>query len=304
MGCCFLNYYNLPKKPDLVFFEYMINDLIAIDSKTLSFNEIARSVEGFVIRLKKYSPNSNICFINLADLRNVKRNYNNFKKLDIIYKAIANHYNIPLIDVVGYLENSNFDLNKLYENGIPHFTYPKGVKIVTDYIKNNLLKLFKQKNYTIYKHQKRDLDYTYENLNIYPIKPKMITGSYIESKFKNSRFDETYYSLTSSSNITFKISGELFGLYYITNAYSGYVKITVGDKSIIKNLCDKWGFKKPYIASRLLTPSLNLNNEKITLQLLNKIPENKSVNYSFLETKPINPPQTWILKIIGLIMDK
>jgi hypothetical protein len=297
---------NAPKKSDLIFFEYCVNDRKAISQGKYSVKLAGRALEGFIRRTKLINPNCRIIILIFGT--NNSEYYDNCCPVSALYEAIAKRYEIPVINISEILLKTHGIkfIKSLYDpkdNG--HYSREKGVKIVSQIITQEII------NKKLLSHPLRKLEDCYRiyanNLQYLKFTKKFqqqsLSGNYEQSVFKNSFFNESIYTLKQGSTLNLNLKGQLLGLIIKSDWYDGFFQVKFGEQSIISSSFSEW-VKSPEAANlNLITLpyqkfSFSKEPQSLSISVCPNPPEKFELDWH--KVLPQVPPSDWKLSLAGI----
>ena len=228
----------LTHNPDMVFVEFAVNDS-GITRPDLS----GLYMESIVRQLLSFNKDIKIVFLFTIHLPMIK-DYNNGKiPVSIIsHTKVARYYNIPIINVGGYLRESFLGSSEEVTDYLGDTCHPcdAGYEIYTRHIKNTLPYLdFNIENKAEPLFEK---EYT---------KPQMINAAEsfkgdfkISTEGRLNRFDSFIYSDIPGDKITYEFDGSYIGLYISHESDGGTLEYSIDGGEKIKINCRdhrEWG---------------------------------------------------------------
>ena len=306
--------YDIAARSDIIFFEYCVNDRHAIEVDRYSLELAGKSLEGFIRRCQKSNPNCLIVIlifgINLDDF------YHNHCALSELYREVGSYYSLPVIDLTKLLAQKT-DLNfvrSLYsEKDRAHYTRPRGVKIVSQAIIEQLeitgviSKLKSNKRLAkadaiepIYPDNFEKLTF-FENFdrgNFFTDRPKV-------SVYQNTVYREENYTIYSGNCLKFCLKGNLIAIFVKSDFSDGFIKINFGSQQIVTSSYSSWVNRiKPQNVINLITLPLRRfsaseNFVPVSISLCQEYPEKFELGFNKCEPTEKNP-QKWKLSIIGV----
>ena len=308
--------HDLAASSDIIFFEYCVNDRHAIEVDQYSLELTGKSLEGFIKKVQKSNPNCIIVILIFGI--NLDNYYDNHCYLSELYESIAQHYNLPVINITKlFSKDRGLDFIKsLYnEKDHAHYTRPEGVKIVSQAIVDELkakgiIKQLKskQKKYSatdippIYADNFVNLKYLdrFDLGDFFTKKPKV-------SIYQNTVFREKNFTIDRDNSLNFLLKGKLMAIFIKSDLNDGLIKIEFGQQKIITSSYSSWvnAIKPQNVINMITLPLRRFEPSKdfapVSISVCPEYLPEDSYEIGFNKTVPgKQDPSKWKLSIIGI----
>lgn len=308
--------HDLAASSDIIFFEYCVNDRHAIEVDQYSLELTGKSLEGFIKKVQKSNPNCIIVILIFGI--NLDNYYDNHCYLSELYESIAQHYNLPVINITKlFSKDRGLDFVKsLYnEKDHAHYTRPEGVKIVSQAIVDELkakgiIKQLKskQKKYSatdippIYADNFVNLKYLdrFDLGDFFTKKPKV-------SIYQNTVFREKNFTIDRDNSLNFLLKGKLMAIFIKSDLNDGLIKIEFGKQKIITSSYSSWvnAIKPQNVINMITLPLRRFEPSKdfapVSISVCPEYLPEDSYEIGFNKTVPgKQDPAKWKLSIIGI----
>jgi hypothetical protein len=298
---------------DVIFFEYSVNDRYAIEQGSYSLDLAGKVLEGFIRKVRDANPN---CLIVILLFRHLDHFYDDNCQLDDLFGAIAQKYNLPVVDVTALLRKSP-DLSQvkaLYEESDPsHYSRPQGVSTVAQIIADQLNQMGVMQDLRLGRPLAR-------SQNLPPIYPDHFQGltffdRFDQGKFsaqnldasiyQNSIFREKYFPISQDNALKFLLKGRLLAVFVKADLDHGFIQIEFDNDCIITSTYASWlNPVKPRNAITLVTlPSVcfseSLDFVPVSISNCSEQPQSFELEYHKILPRQ-QDPRKWKLNIIGI----
>jgi hypothetical protein len=298
---------------DVIFFEYSVNDRYAIEQGSYSLDLAGKVLEGFIRKVRDANPN---CLIVILLFRHLDYFYDDNCQLDDLFGAIAQKYNLPVVDVTALLRQSP-DLSQvkaLYEESDPsHYSRPQGVATVAKIIADQLNQMGVMQDLRLGRPLAR-------SQNLPPIYPDHFQGltffdRFDQGKFfaekldasiyQNSIFREKYFPIAQDNALRFLLKGRLLAVFVKADLDHGFIQIEFDNDCIITSTYASWlNPVKPRNAITLVTlPSVcfseSLDFVPVSISNCSEQPQSFELEYHKILPRQQDPGK-WKLNIIGI----
>ena len=212
----------LPFKPDLIFIEFAINDLVEVNQNK---GKILIDMEAIVRRLIKENPEISIIFLFTAA--------KDFRNCSELHRVIAQYYNIPCIDLQEDLkreiEAGKYHWQQLFNDDV--HPNAKGHKVYAEYICRNLEQ--DSEGFLGTNINKKDTLMNYEFINPHMVswKEAKSQGSWKVSEIGDKRkIESVIYSDKPGDSLEVSFTGKCLGIYRQVSTDGGKIKCVIDNK--------------------------------------------------------------------------
>jgi hypothetical protein len=298
---------------DVIFFEYSVNDRYAIEQGSYSLDLAGKVLEGFIRKVRDSNPN---CLIVILLFRHLDHFYDDHCQLDDLFGAIAQKYNLPVVDVTASLRQSP-DLSQvkaLYEESDPsHYSRPQGVETVAQIIADQLNEMGVMQDLRLGKPwvSPQNLPPIYpDNFQGLAFFDRFDQGKFFAEKldasiYQNSIFREKYFPISQDNALRFLLKGRLLAVFVKADLDHGFIQIEFDNDCIITSTYASWlNPVKPRNAITLVTlPSVcfseSLDFVPVSISNCSEQPQSFELEYHKILPRQ-QDPRKWKLNIIGI----
>ncbi len=275
----------LPKKPDILFIEYCIND----NYTGLSYDRVVQTSESIVRIARRENPYIDIVYVFTFDKNVGKTDYPQLKA----HKAVAEHYGLPYVKLADSFYPTLFETGTSFEEYFKDSVHAndKGYALFADAIYQTLNKQFN------YARLSGDVSYTEYELPEKTLSEKlldsanMVFSNEILGNSKNvsgwahkdsnfswvgKRYNGILFSNTEGSTLTYEFEGTEIGVAYARGPEMGNVICTVDDKEPV-TVNGYLSYGNPKIA--IIASNLSEGKHTIKIELCGK--DDKSSGFDF-----------------------
>jgi hypothetical protein len=298
---------------DVIFFEYSVNDRYAIEQENYSLDLAGKVLEGFIRKVRNSNPN---CLIVILLFRHLDHFYDDNCQLDDLFGAIAQKYNVPVVDVTEALRQFP-DLGQvkaLYEERDPsHYSRPQGVATVAQMIADQLNRMgvIQALRFGRLLSKPQDLPPIYpDNFHGLTFFDRFDQGKFFAQKmdasiYQNSIFREKYFPISQDNVLKFLLKGRLLAVFVKADLDHGFIKILFDGECIITSTYASWlNPVKPRNAIALVTlPAVRFSESldfvPVAISNCSEYPQNFELEYHKILPRQ-QDPRKWKLNIIGI----
>jgi hypothetical protein len=306
--------HDIAANSDLIFFEYCVNDRLAVEEEQYSLELVGKSLEGFIRKVKKSNPSCLIVILIFGI--NLSSFYDNHCQLSELYKSIGEQYNLPVINLTKVLiESQGLDYVKsLYnDKDHAHYTRPEGVQVIAQVIVNKLDEIGIIKNLKSRSNQYKTIDIkpiysdNFENLVFFD---RFENGNFFSkppqiSIYQNTVFREKNFTIYQGNSLDFLLKGKLMAIFIKSDLNDGFINIEFNGQRIVTSSYSEWVNNiKPQNVINLITLPLrrfaaSSDFAPVSISLCPEYPQDFELDFvKVVPTK--SDPQKWKLSIIGI----
>jgi len=289
--------------PDLIFIEYTGNDQNRLEADLLNAAEVRQGIDSIIRTLRLNHPQADLCILSMVSLTTTHGPKDESTQQ---YDDAANAYGVPAINVSDYgriLLAKGRDITGFYQADKYHLT-EEGVGNFGAFIANSVLEFALEA-------RGNDESPIIPEGNGVLREPRIVDcgRSFVHGEATSEHFStrlypagETCWSIPFGSKMTFRLEGDLFGLYVVARPTSGCIETRIGDTGYFLSIFDRWFATRPKARLKIsqFKKPIPVPGERVSVGLLDYIPELPRVAACLA---PHEPPDQWSFDIIGIMVD-
>ncbi|MGL5941505.1 MAG: SGNH/GDSL hydrolase family protein [Waterburya sp.] len=306
--------HDIAANSDLIFFEYCVNDRLAVEEEKDFLELLGKSLEGFIRKVKNSNPSCLIVILIFGI--NLPSFYDNYCYLSELYESIGDQYKLPVINLTKILSEAHgldYVKSLYHQKDHAHYTRPEGVQVIAKTIVNELDKLGIIK---ILKSRRKQ----YQSIDINPIYPDNFENLLFFDRFENGKFfsqfpkisiyqntvfREKNFTIYQGNSLEFLLKGSLMAIFIKSDLNDGFINIEFNGQRIVTSSYSEWVNNiKPQNVINLITLPLrrfaaSSDFAPVSISLCPEYPQDFELDFvKVVPTK--SDPQKWKLSIIGI----